>query len=102
MVNRNDMQVLLVGKLVGMFASGLIIVAELDQVRALSAHGRILLGAVAVRDDDGDRNIEAPASQCDRLAVVAASCGYETFGTVGMLEKLCRIHDRGAGFERAD
>src|SRR5436309_14497257 len=44
----------------------------LDEPGAEGAHGGVLLGAVAMRDDDGDRYFEPAPGISERLAVIAA------------------------------
>src|ERR1700690_2731362 len=101
MVAGNEMQAVLGGELPGMFAGFLVVVAKLDEVCALGSHRGVFLHAVAMWDDDSDGNVEALSGQRDRLAVVSAGCGDESFNYGCVLKKFCRIGDGGAGLVSA-
>ncbi len=96
------MQILLLSEFVGMLARFLKVLAELNQVRALSSHGGVLFSAVAVRHDDGHRHLESLTGQSDRLAVVAASGGNQSFDSVGALEQFRRVDDCASRLEGTD
>ena len=59
------------------------VAAELDQLGAVGAHRRVLLGIVAERRDDRARHALALHSERDRLAVVAGRRGDDAAPLVG-------------------
>ena len=61
-----------------MLECGLEVDAVFDQLGTEAAHRRVLVGAVAVRHDDGDRHTCSPTGERKALAMIAAGCGDDT------------------------
>ena len=96
------MPAVLVGQLLRVLFGVLIVVAELDQVRALRPHGCVLLAAVAVRYDEVGGHIEAACGEGYRLAMIATSGGNQTRYAAASAKQFCRIDHGGTGLEGAD
>src|SRR5579864_208179 len=102
MVDGNHVQVLIFSQLGSVLARLLKVFPKLDQLCSLRPHGRVLLGAVAERNHNSDRNLKPLSRQRHRLSVVAARRGNQPFDPVLLTKYLSRVHHRRARLKRAN
>ena len=78
------------------------IVAMLEQSRAECPHRGILFHAVAMRHDDGHWHVVASAGPGQRLTMIAARGGHDTWYMRPFTPQAFRVDQAAAQFERAD
>ena len=102
MERRHEVPAMPGGEGLRVFFRFLIVAAELDEIGALGAHGRILLGAISARDYDVCGDSKAARRQSDRLPVITASRGYQSRDASGFTKQFSHVDHGGSGFEGAD
>ena len=90
------------GQFEGMLVGGLEVVALLDQLGAESAHGTVLLDAIAVGDDDGGAEPLPGRSVGDALPMVAAGRGDDAADIGVFLTQRVHVDEAAADLERAN
>src|ERR1700692_2072520 len=94
MIRRHEVKALFLCKLMGVLAGLLKILAELDEVRALTSHGGVFFHTVSVRHDNRYRDLETLTGERNRLAMISPGGGDHAVDSVGVAEKLRRICHR--------
>src|SRR5216683_1176074 len=84
----------------GVLTCGLEVVAMHDQLRAEAPHGRVLVRAVALRDDDRDVDPRCPPGESQALAVVAAGGGHDPLDARPTGAQPLRVYQAAADLER--
>src|SRR5215469_4294054 len=102
MIRWDHVRFLLPGQLFRVLPRLLIVLAKLDQARALGAHSSVFLGTVTKWNDDSHWNTEALSRERHRLAVIAPRGRDQTFDSLPLPEQFRRIHDCRSRLEGAD
>src|SRR5687768_10354275 len=95
------MEIFLRREIRGIFHRRLKIMSVFDQLRTESAHGSVLLHAVAMRYNDHTAQAFASCRKCDALAMVATSRSDNTLCVWIFADKFLHIHNPSAHFECA-
>ncbi len=82
-----------------MFKGALKIVAMLDQLRAQRAHGRVLLRAVAMWNDDHGPQAHSGSVKSDTLSVIPPCGGDDAAGVAIAPRQFLEVHQAAANLE---
>ena len=96
-----EFEVVSLGEGAGMDAGGVEVFAVFNKGCALGAHGGVFLGAVAERDDDGDRNLGAGPGIGKGLAVIAARGGDNALDVGAVTFQAVKVGDATTDLEGA-